>query len=307
MVRTTRLKHILNLKLTFTPRKKDRTADLVHRALTTGFKGIDVAAQPRHYREDLVGEGLRRTLADDKIKRGDLFIQTKYTSLGGQDPNNLPYNPDSSIAEQVRDSIQSSLHNLRVSDQPAEKEGTYIDSLVLHSPLPTLAETLEAWRTCEEFVPDSIKFLGISNTTLPILQALYKESKVKPSVVQNRFYADTEYEVDLRAFCRANGIVFQSFWTLTGNPKLSKAPPVLTLAKTVDIEPAMALYCLVLGLDGTVILNGTQNHMASDLEGLERVREWALANSYDWENTVKHFKDLTGDNKKHPLPADPAF
>jgi hypothetical protein len=32
---------------------------------------------------------------------------------------------------------------------------------------------------------------------------------VKPAVLQNRFYADSGYDVELRAFCRANGVVYQ--------------------------------------------------------------------------------------------------
>src|SRR5271170_4497332 len=40
--------------------KKDRTADLVYNAIKSGFRGIDTAAQPRHYQESLVGDGIRR-------------------------------------------------------------------------------------------------------------------------------------------------------------------------------------------------------------------------------------------------------
>ena len=38
--------------------KKENTTDLVYEALLQGFKGIDTACQPKHYREDLVGLGL---------------------------------------------------------------------------------------------------------------------------------------------------------------------------------------------------------------------------------------------------------
>jgi diketogulonate reductase-like aldo/keto reductase len=54
--------------------KKDETADLVYKALSSGFKGIDVAAQPKHYREDLAGEGVRRAIAEGVVKREDLFV-----------------------------------------------------------------------------------------------------------------------------------------------------------------------------------------------------------------------------------------
>ena len=54
--------------------KKERTADLVHQALCCGFCGVDTAAQPKHYREDLVGVGLRQAMSDGKISRANLFV-----------------------------------------------------------------------------------------------------------------------------------------------------------------------------------------------------------------------------------------
>lgn len=54
--------------------KKDQTADLVYTALRAGFRGIDTAAQPKHYDERGVGEGVRRAVAEGIVKRQDLFV-----------------------------------------------------------------------------------------------------------------------------------------------------------------------------------------------------------------------------------------
>lgn len=54
--------------------KKQQTADLVYKALCAGFRGIDTAGQPRHYQENLVGEGIRRALAEGKVKREDIYV-----------------------------------------------------------------------------------------------------------------------------------------------------------------------------------------------------------------------------------------
>lgn len=54
--------------------KKERSADLVNQALCAGFTGIDTAAQPKHYREDLVGDGLRKALLEEKLKREDIYV-----------------------------------------------------------------------------------------------------------------------------------------------------------------------------------------------------------------------------------------
>lgn len=55
--------------------KKERTADLVYQALTHGFGGVDTAAQPKHYREDLVGEGIRRGISQGKVRRENLYVR----------------------------------------------------------------------------------------------------------------------------------------------------------------------------------------------------------------------------------------
>lgn len=54
--------------------KKDRTADLVYSAVNAGFRGIDTAAQPRHYQEHLVGDGIRRAIAEGIVRREDLYV-----------------------------------------------------------------------------------------------------------------------------------------------------------------------------------------------------------------------------------------
>lgn len=66
--------------------KKERTADLVIQAIKAGFCGIDTACQPKHYNESLVGEALVK-LGKHNISRDSLFLQTKFTPLSGQDPN----------------------------------------------------------------------------------------------------------------------------------------------------------------------------------------------------------------------------
>ena len=54
--------------------KKEKTADLVYQALCSGFRGVDTAAQPKHYREDLVGKGIRRALTEGRVSREELFV-----------------------------------------------------------------------------------------------------------------------------------------------------------------------------------------------------------------------------------------
>lgn len=188
--------------------------------------------------------------------------------------------------------MESSLKNFAIEGQE-----TYLDSVILHAPLPTLAETITAYKTLESYHPHKIRNFGISNATLDVVEALYEAATVKPSVVQNRFYPDTEFEVDLRAFCLEHDIKFQSFWTIGANPKLAKSQPVVDVAKAADVEVVPAYYALVMGLEGVTILDGTTNetHMQDDLVGLERIGIWAEGEGQaTWTAALQAFKQLIG-------------
>lgn len=203
----------------------------------------------------------------------------------------MPYHPLDPLETQIRASVASSLKNLRPKEDT--EEDSYVDCLLLHSPLPTIEQTLQAWEILESFVPDKIQSLGISNVTLPILKAIHTASKVKPSVVQNRFYPQTRYDVPLRAFCREHDISYQSFWTLTGNPKLLKSDPVISIATSANVDASVALYALVIDL-GIIVLNGTTSaqHMKEDLSGIQQVRDWAGIHEKDWMRAGRGFLKL---------------
>jgi diketogulonate reductase-like aldo/keto reductase len=63
--------------------KAEWTAELVVKALEAGFRAIDTAAQPKHYKEDLVGNAIRDCIQRGLFEREDIYIQTKFTPLSG--------------------------------------------------------------------------------------------------------------------------------------------------------------------------------------------------------------------------------
>ncbi|KAG0155558.1 hypothetical protein PDIDSM_2729 [Penicillium digitatum] len=189
-------------------------------------------------------------------------VEQTYNPVLAQELVNLPYDPSATLTDQVHASIKSSLHNLRSPVDPDSVDETYIDTVIIHSPLSTLTQTLEAWHALETYVPHLIRNSGISNCTLPTLRELCTSSQttVKPSVVQNRFYEETLFDVPLRAFCRENQVIYQSFWTLTANPDLVHSDPVQQLAHHVKVTPAAVFfYTLVMSLKDVVVLNGTKD------------------------------------------------
>ncbi|KAA1471750.1 Aldo/keto reductase [Dentipellis sp. KUC8613] len=240
--------------------KKERTTSLVVSAVLNGFRAIDTAAQLKHYREDLVGEALSILYEQHGIKREDLYLQTKYTSIGGQDKNlPLPYNPSDPIKEQLLSSFNTSLKNLRT---------TYLDGYVLHSPLHTYAQTLEARRTLAALQDEGkIRRIGLSNVyDEALLQRLGEETGRPVQIVQDRWYEGNGWDAPVVEWCNRNGVQFQGFWTLTGSPVLLQHPTVATLAQETSCTPAQILYRFA-QLLGITPLSGTTNetHMQEDV------------------------------------------
>lgn len=242
--------------------KKEQTASLVSQAIELGFRGIDTACQPKHYNEAGVGEGVAACLGRG-LQRSELFLQSKFTSLNGQDPLHIPYDPKAGLSEQVAQSFLCSLKNLQTD---------YLDSLVLHSPLPDPLQFLEAWQAMELIHNNGgARQLGLSNCyELKQLEFLYQAAEIKPAVLQNRFYADTGYDRNIREFCGKQGIIYQSFWTLTANPKVLADTKLRNLAAKYQRSPAQ-IFFRYLSQIGIVPLTGAKSveHMREDLEIFE--------------------------------------
>jgi diketogulonate reductase-like aldo/keto reductase len=222
------------------------TERLVRIAIREGFRGIDTACQPKHYN-------------DAGVPRSNIYLQTKFTPVSGQEPSRIPYDPNAPLADQVAQSFATSLQNLQTD---------YLDCLVLHSPLPRMEQTLQAWRAIETIIDaGTIRQAGISNCyRLAEFQRLYRSVRIKPAVLQNRFYAATAYDRELRAFCREHGVVYQSFWTLTANPQLLAHAAIVALASRHGRTPAQILFRYLTQI-GVVPLTGTRSeaHMREDL------------------------------------------
>jgi diketogulonate reductase-like aldo/keto reductase len=241
--------------------KKMQTEGLVKKAIQVGFRGIDTACQPKHYYEPGVGAGVAACV-DHRLKRENLYLQTKFTPLSGQDPKNVPYDPKASLPAQVQQSFAQSLRNLQTD---------YVDCLVLHSPLEGPGMTA-VWQAMERiFDSGKVKQLGISNCySLEYLEALHDSVRIKPAVLQNRFYAETDYDRELRVFCRRSGIIYQSFWTLSANPQILADGLLQALAATHRRTTAQVLF-RYLSQNDIIPLTGTKSevHMREDLSIFE--------------------------------------
>jgi diketogulonate reductase-like aldo/keto reductase len=238
--------------------KGEDTARLVALALRQGFRGLDTACQPKHYDEAAVGAGLAACLGPG-LSRSAVYLQSKFTQVPGHDPSRIPYDPKAPLALQVRQSFAASLRNLQTD---------YLDCLVLHSPLPTAQQTLEVWSAIEAIVEEGgARRAGISNCySLADFEHLYGAARIKPAVLQNRFHADSGFDREIRAFCREQKVTYQSFWTLTANPRVLAHATILSLAMLHRRTPAQILFRYLTQLR-VVPLTGTRSeaHMREDL------------------------------------------
>ncbi|HCJ1109585.1 TPA: aldo/keto reductase [Legionella pneumophila] len=253
--------------------KEDDTKRLVLQALNSGFRGIDTANQRRHYFEEAVGDAIDQFLTTSQKTRSDLFLQTKFTSVHGQD-HRKPYDEFDSLTNQVKQSFASSLEHLQTD---------YIDAYILHGPSLShgiIDADLEIWQAMEELVCSrKVKFLSISNVNMAQVEELYRKVSIKPSFIQNRCFAITQWDQDVRTFSQKNKIIYQGFSLLTANQRYLLNPHMQSLAVKYDKTIPQIIFRFANQV-GILPLTGTTNqqHMDNDL------------NIYDFELTQEEIQ-----------------
>ena len=240
--------------------KEERTAALTELALRRGFRGIDTANQRRHYVEAGVGEALAAAYRAGLVTRADVFLQTKFTYVRGQD-HRLPYDPAAAIPTQVAQSMASSLEHLGTDR---------VDSYVLHGPASGRDWTdddVDAWAAMvRERDLGHTRWLGVSNVSLRHLVQMEATGAERPAFVQNRCYARFGWDRAVRGFCAERGIVYQGFSLLTANPEVLQHPLVAQLAAREKATAAQIVFAFARAV-GMLPLTGTSDpeHMALDL------------------------------------------
>jgi len=244
--------------------KEDRTAALTELAIRTGFRAIDTANQRRHYFEAGVGEGLAAAYRAGIVTREDLFLQTKFTYQRGQD-HRLPYDPKASLKIQVAQSLASSLEHLATG---------HVDSFVLHGPSSGYEWTeddSDVWEAMrQERDAGRTRLLGVSNVSIEHLDQMAASVLELPAFVQNRCFARTGWDREVRAFCTQHKITYQGFSLLTANPEVLRHPPLIALATELSATPAQVVFAFARAV-GMLPLTGTTNveHMQQDLASRE--------------------------------------
>ena len=225
-----------------------------------GFRGIDTANQRRHYVEVGVVEALARAYRENLVFREELFLQTKFTYLPGQD-HRLPYDPSADLPTQVAQSMASSLEHLGTD---------YIDSYILHGPSSGYGWTdadAQVWTAMlKERDAGRTRMLGVSNVSLRHLHQMTALHAEAPAFVQNRCFARLGWDREVRRFCSERNMRYQGFSLLTANPEVLRHPFVASLAARENATPSQVIFRFAKAV-GMLPLTGTSDptHMKQDL------------------------------------------
>eukprot|EP00747_Dinoflagellata_sp_TGD_P113943 gnl/TRDRNA2_/TRDRNA2_171823_c0_seq2.p1 gnl/TRDRNA2_/TRDRNA2_171823_c0~~gnl/TRDRNA2_/TRDRNA2_171823_c0_seq2.p1 ORF type:complete len:550 (+),score=72.14 gnl/TRDRNA2_/TRDRNA2_171823_c0_seq2:205-1650(+) len=94
-----------------------------------------------------------------------------------------------------------------------------------------------------------VRQLGISNVaSLRHLRRIHTDASIKPAVVQQRFYADTRFDSEIRAWCGEVGIHFQSFLTPSAEISTALSEAMQDLADKYCVTPQVLFFRYVMDL-----------------------------------------------------------
>jgi diketogulonate reductase-like aldo/keto reductase len=113
------------------------------------------------------------------------------------------------------------------------------------------------------------RLLGVSNVSLDHLEQMAVQSEI-PAFVQNRCFARTGWDREVREFCRERKIIYQGFSLLTANVDVVRSSLVAEVATRAGITPAQVVFAFARAV-GLLPMTGTSNaeHMRQDLASVE--------------------------------------
>lgn len=163
----------------FTP---EQVSNAVAGAIRCGYRMFDCAAC--YGNEDQIGEVFHAAFEEGVVKRKDLFIMTKVWN---------------DMHERVEESCRKSIQDLQCD---------YIDLFFIHWPFPnyhapgcdvdsrnpdsrpfSVEEFMNTYRQCEELVRKGlIRHIGISNMTIPKMEAVLPLMEIMPSACESEMH-----------------------------------------------------------------------------------------------------------------------
>ncbi len=241
--------------------------DAIRSAVRFGYRSIDTAAI--YGNEASVGEGVRRALAENGLKREDLFITSKVWNA------DLGY--ESTLA-----AYDTSLAKLGLE---------YLDLYLIH--WPVAGKYKEAWRALEKLYRDGrVKAIGVSNFHVHHLKDVMDGAEIKPMVDQVEFHPLLAQQ-DLLAYTREQGIQLEA-WSPLMQGKLLDEP---TLRKIADSH-GKSIAQVILRWD-------LQHGVVTIPKSTKEARITENGSLFDFELTAAEMNEIDSLNRNERVGPDP--
>ncbi|MBQ9038604.1 MAG: aldo/keto reductase [Clostridia bacterium] len=224
----------------------DEVAQAVAGGIRAGYRLFDCAAC--YGNEDKIGVEFKRAFDEGVVKREDLFIMSKVWN---------------DMHRHVAESCKKTIADLQCD---------YLDMLFIHWPFPnyhapfcdvdsrnpdskpfSVAEFLDTYRQIEALVDEGlVKHIGISNMTIPKLDAVLDKLRIKPAACESELHPCFQQQA-LFDYLKARDILNVGYMPL-GSPRRPERdilpediadmqmPELVEIAKTHDCHPA--IICL---------------------------------------------------------------
>ncbi|WP_145946270.1 aldo/keto reductase [Paenibacillus sp. Y412MC10] len=241
--------------------------EAVKAAVKHGYRSIDTAAV--YANETSVGQGIREALADNGLKREDLFVTSKVWNA------DLGY--DSTIA-----AYETSLNKLGLD---------YLDLYLIH--WPVAGKYKEAWRAMEQLYKDGrVKSIGVSNFQVHHLEDLMKDAEIVPVINQVEFHPMLTQK-ELRDFTKQHNIQLEA-WSPLMQGELLNHPLLKELADKYGKSIAQVILRWDLQHEVVTIPKSTKEH---------RIVE--NASLFDFELSQEDMDRIDGLNENRRVGPDP--
>lgn len=211
--------------------------DAVRTAVEIGYKLIDTSDD--YGNEAMIGNQLQRLYDANKVKRENMFLQTKVSDdqtfwdeplLGVNFWANSPFMQRHSVEEVMREKIRTSKRRLHTD---------YLDSVLLHFPYPDYF--VEMWDVlCRIKDEENIRYIGVSNFSERHFVKLSKNSMV-PQINQT-YFSPIGTRQSVCDYCNDHNILLMTYSPLMDFHAHRINSPVLNeLADKYGKDPAQII------------------------------------------------------------------
>lgn len=209
----------------------EEAPETVRMAVAAGYRLIDTAAV--YQNEAGTGEGIRAALAENGLKREDLFVTSKV------------WNYSLSYDETIK-AYERSLRLLGLD---------YLDLFLIH--WPSTASFEANWKALEDLYLDGrIKAIGVSNFHGHHIDALKSFARVMPVLNQIERHPEL-VQTELLARCQAEGILAQA-WSPLMQGAILKHPVVTEMAQRYGRTAAQIVLRWDLQTDVALVVRSTK-------------------------------------------------